>query len=57
MGVRLGHYDTRREALAAVRELTDESQGSAAPLGLTADGEALVASGEELVRLAHAAEE
>jgi len=52
LGVRLGQYGTRREALAAVREMTDESRASVAPLGLTEDGESLVASGEELIRLA-----
>ena len=53
LGLRLGEYAVRGEALAAVRELTAESHASVAPLGLTADGEELVASGEELVRLAH----
>ena len=54
LGVRLGRYDTRGEALAAVRRLVDQAQGSPAPLGLTADGETVVASGEQLVRLAQA---
>ena len=52
LGVRLGRYDTRGEALAAVRRLVDASHGSPAPLGLTADGEIVVASGEQLIRLA-----
>jgi hypothetical protein len=52
LGVRLGVYDSREAALAAVRRLASEPPGSVAPLGLTADGTRLVASGEQLVELA-----
>ena len=52
LGLRLGEYETRQEALAAVRELAGATAASVAPLGLTAGGEVVVASGEQLVRLA-----
>jgi len=52
LGLRLGEYQSRGEALAAVRKLTEDSQASVAPLGLTAGGTAVVASGEQLVRMA-----
>lgn len=56
LGLRLGHYDTQGEALAAVRRLTDGSRAIAAPLGLTVDRETVIASGEALVRLAQSAQ-
>ncbi|MBV9121465.1 MAG: hypothetical protein JOZ39_12215 [Chloroflexi bacterium] len=52
LGVQLGSFESQDQALDAVRKLTSEGEGSSAPLGLTAGGLSLIASGEDLVRLA-----
>ena len=54
LGLSLGRFDTQEEALAAVRRLCAESNGSRAPLGLIQDGRIIVASGETLVMRAQA---
>lgn len=55
LGVQLGSYGSEAEALEAVRQLLDETYGSPAPLGLTAGDLGVIASGQELVRLAREA--
>jgi len=52
LGLRLGAYGSREQALDAVRLIAESSPGSSAPLGLTVDGLSVVASGEDLVHLA-----
>jgi hypothetical protein len=52
MGIRLGEYETERDALAAVRQMRAQGMGSVAPLGLVVDGAVLVAHGEALVQRA-----
>ncbi len=52
LGLSLGAFDSELEALAFVRRLAEESAGSRAPLGLVRDGQAVVATGEELVERA-----
>jgi hypothetical protein len=54
LGLSLGRFDTEADALAAVRRLCAESNGSRAPLGLIQDGWTVVASGEALVNRAQA---
>ena len=41
-------YETESEALAAVLKMCEQSHGSRAPLGLIANGEALIAYGDAL---------
>jgi hypothetical protein len=52
LGRSLGSFGTEAEALAAVRRLCEQSQGSRAPLGLIKDGQIVVATGEALVHRA-----
>ena len=52
LGVSLGAFASEDEALAAVRRLCEQSQGSRAPLGLIQDGKTVVATGEALVERA-----
>jgi hypothetical protein len=52
LGVSLGAFDSEGEALAAVRRLCAQSQGSRAPLGLILDGKIVVATGDALVERA-----
>jgi hypothetical protein len=52
LGVSLGAFDSEREALAAVRRLCAQSQGSRAPLGLIQDGRTVLATGDALVERA-----
>jgi hypothetical protein len=49
LGLSLGRFATEEEALAAVRRLCAQSEGSRAPLGLIRDDRTVVASGDELV--------
>ena len=52
LGISLGVFDTENEALAAVRRLCEQSQGSRAPLGLIQDSRTVLATGEALVERA-----
>ncbi len=52
LGVSLGAFDTESEAMAAIRRVCEQSQGSRAPLGLVKDGQVVVATGDALVELA-----
>jgi hypothetical protein len=52
LGVSLGAFDSELDALAAVRRLCEQSQGSRAPLGLVHDGRTVLATGEALVERA-----
>jgi hypothetical protein len=52
LGASLGVFDSEIEALAAVRRLCEQSDGSRAPLGLVQDGRVVVATGETLVERA-----
>jgi len=52
LGVSLGAFDSEGEALAAIRRLCEQSQGSRAPLGLIQDGRSVVATGDALVERA-----
>ena len=52
LGLSLGRFATEREALAEVRRLCAQSNGSRAPLGLIQDGDTLVATGDALVERA-----
>jgi hypothetical protein len=52
LGVSLGAFDSEAEALAAVRRLCDQSNGSRAPIGLIQGGKTVVATGEALVERA-----
>jgi len=52
LGVSLGAFDSEGEAMAAVRRVCEQSQGSRAPLGLVKDGQVVVATGDALVELA-----
>jgi hypothetical protein len=52
LGISLGAFDTENEALAAVRRLCEQSQGSRAPLGLIQDSRTVLATGEALVERA-----
>jgi len=52
LGVSLGAFDSEGEALAAIRRLCEQSQGSRAPLGLIQDGQKVLATGEALVERA-----
>jgi hypothetical protein len=52
LGVSLGTFETETEALAAVRRLCQQSDGSRAPLGLIQDGQRVIATGEALVQRA-----
>jgi hypothetical protein len=52
LGVSLGAFDSEIDALAAVRGLCEQSQGSRAPLGLIQDGRTVLATGEALVERA-----
>jgi len=52
LGISLGAFDTESEALAAVRRLCEQSQGSRAPLGLIQDSRTVLATGEALVERA-----
>jgi hypothetical protein len=49
LGVSLGAFDTEQDALAAVRRLCEQSEGSRAPLGLIQDGQRVIATGDVLV--------
>jgi hypothetical protein len=49
LGLSLGRFDSEEEALAAVRRICAQTQGSRAPLGLIQDDRTVVASGEKLV--------
>jgi hypothetical protein len=55
LGISLGAFDSEGEALAAVRRLCAQSQGSRAPLGLVRDGRTVLATGEALVERAQEA--
>jgi hypothetical protein len=55
LGISLGAFDSEVEALAAVRRLCEQSQGSRAPLGLIQDGRTVLATGEALVERAREA--
>jgi hypothetical protein len=52
LGVSLGSYASAAEALAAVRGLCAQSNGSRAPLGLIQDQRTILATGDELVERA-----
>ena len=52
LGVSLGAFASEGEALAAIRRLCAQSQGSRAPLGLVKDGQIVVATGDALVERA-----
>ncbi len=52
LGVSLGAFDSEGEAMAAIRRVCEQSQGSRAPLGLVKDGQVVVATGDALVELA-----
>lgn len=52
LGLSLGTFDTEAEALAAVRKIAEQSNGSRAPLGLIHDRRTIVATGELLVEYA-----
>jgi hypothetical protein len=52
LGVSLGAFETETEALAAVRRLCQQSDGSRAPLGLIQDGQRVIATGDALVQRA-----
>jgi hypothetical protein len=52
LGLSLGVFDSEVEALAAVRRLCDQSDGSRAPLGLIEDQRRVLATGEALVERA-----
>jgi hypothetical protein len=52
LGLSLGAFDSEGEALAAIRRLCAQSQGSRAPLGLIQDGHTVVATGDALVERA-----
>ena len=52
LGVSLGAFDSKAEALAAVKRLCEQSHGSRAPLGLVKDGQVVIATGETLVERA-----
>ena len=52
LGLSLGAFESEPEALAAIRRLCDQSQGSRAPLGLIRDGKTVVATGDALVERA-----
>jgi len=52
LGLSLGEFASEREALAAIRRLCDQSQGSRAPLGLIQDGRTVIATGDALVERA-----
>jgi hypothetical protein len=52
LGLFLGAFESEREALAAIRRLCEQSQGSRAPLGLIQDGKTVLATGEALVERA-----
>ena len=56
LGVSLGAFDSESDALAAVRRLCEQSQGSRAPLGLIQDSRTILATGEALVERALHAE-
>lgn len=56
LGISLGVYSSEAEALAAVRQLCEQSGGSRAPLGLVLDGREIVATGDALVALAFSPE-
>ena len=52
LGISLGAFETEGEALAALRRLCQQSDGSRAPLGLVQDGQRVIATGEALVERA-----
>ena len=52
LGVSLGSYASESEALAAVRGLCAQSNGSRAPLGLIQDQRTILATGDDLVERA-----
>jgi hypothetical protein len=52
LGISLGTFETEAEALAEVRRLAEQSDGSRAPLGLILDGQTIVATGDALVERA-----
>ena len=56
LGLSLGAFESEPEALAAIRRLCAQSQGSRAPLGLIQDGHVVIATGEALIERAMAAE-
>ncbi len=49
LGISLGTFESESDALAAVRRLCEQSQGSRAPLGLIQDSRTVLATGEALV--------
>lgn len=56
LGISLGAFDTEADALALVRRLCRESDGSRAPLGLIEDGQRVIATGDALLERARAGE-
>jgi len=56
LGISLGAFDTEADALALVRRLCRESNGSRAPLGLIEDGQRVIATGDALLERARAGE-
>ena len=52
LGISLGAFDSEGDALAAVRRLCAQSQGSRGPLGLVQDGRTVLATGDALVERA-----
>ena len=52
LGISLGMFENEEAALAAVRKLCAQSNGSRAPLGLIENKQAVVATGDTLVERA-----
>ena len=52
LGISLGAFESEADALAVVRRLCQESDGSRAPLGLIQDGRRVLATGDALVERA-----
>jgi hypothetical protein len=52
LGISLGAFESEADALAIVRRLCLESDGSRAPLGLIQDGRRVLATGDALVERA-----
>jgi len=52
LGISLGSFTSEEDALAAVRGLCAQSNGSRAPLGLIQDQRTVLATGDDLVQRA-----
>jgi hypothetical protein len=57
LGISLGAFDTEADALAVVRRLCRDSNGSRAPLGLIENGQRVVATGDVLLERARGGED